>query len=280
MNQTISSTKTVAVITSTIGRAELERAIQSVKAQTYPCKHYIFVDGEKYHENAREILQHYPELIVTYLPMNTGAGGWTNSSINAIAPFLVKEDVICYLDDDNWYEPNHIEACVSTLEQTNAPYAYALRNLYTVKGEFICQDIVESIGFYPNRIEYPLHIRVNISPEKYVDMPGMGRGKTYHIDTNCYAMTRDTALEVSRSWYSGIHNDTHIFMKLCELNLTGVCTKQFSVNYIVEPVKQGLHGGALDTLSADELEILFSSLLKIENQIHYQACGNKYPWES
>lgn len=60
--------------------------------QTYPAKHYIFVDGGKYHDKAREILVKYPEVIVTYLPMNTGAGGWTNSAINAIAPYLIKED--------------------------------------------------------------------------------------------------------------------------------------------------------------------------------------------
>ncbi|HHF4949445.1 TPA: hypothetical protein ACPO3J_000702 [Haemophilus influenzae] len=37
--------KTVAVVTSTIGRPELSLAIKSVQNQTYPCKHYVFVDG-------------------------------------------------------------------------------------------------------------------------------------------------------------------------------------------------------------------------------------------
>ena len=39
------NSKTVAVVTSTIGRPELALAIKSVQNQTYPCKHYVFVDG-------------------------------------------------------------------------------------------------------------------------------------------------------------------------------------------------------------------------------------------
>lgn len=121
--------KTVAVITSSIGRPELTKAISSVKQQTYPCKHYIFVDGAQFEEQVRAIVGSDPDLVVTYLPMNTGANGWVNSSINAIAPFfLVKEYIICYLDDDNWYEPNHIEVVVNALEKNKADFTYSLRN--------------------------------------------------------------------------------------------------------------------------------------------------------
>lgn len=37
--------KTVAVVTATTGRKELQQTIDSVARQTYPCKHYIFFDG-------------------------------------------------------------------------------------------------------------------------------------------------------------------------------------------------------------------------------------------
>ncbi|VEI46842.1 glycosyltransferase [Actinobacillus equuli] len=82
----------VAIITSTIGRPHLERAILSVQQQSYTnCKHYVFVDGEQFFTNAKTIVEKYPHVVVTYLPMNTGANGWTNSSINAIAPFWLKK---------------------------------------------------------------------------------------------------------------------------------------------------------------------------------------------
>ncbi|MDK4683680.1 glycosyltransferase [Kingella negevensis] len=63
---------TVAIITATIGRAELERAIQSVAAQTHPCTHYVFVDGKQHAAAARPILERYPHVKAVYLPVNTG----------------------------------------------------------------------------------------------------------------------------------------------------------------------------------------------------------------
>ncbi|AHG86749.1 glycosyltransferase [Bibersteinia trehalosi USDA-ARS-USMARC-190] len=271
-------TKSVAVITSTIGRAELERAIQSVQNQTYPAKHYIFVDGDKYHDKAREILVKYPEVIVTYLPMNTGAGGWTNSAINAIAPYLIKEDIFCYLDDDNWYEPNHIESCVNTLIETGAPYVYALRNLYTQKNEFICQDIVESIGFYRNLVQYPITVPINETVNA-----DYSKNKSFHIDTNCYAMLRDVALQVAPSWYSGKNNDTNVFHRLVRLKLEGKCTHYFSVNYVIEPAKQSNLPPILLEMAPDELVEFYSDIFKLENRLQKQAYednggGNKF-WE-
>ena len=62
----------VAIITSTIGRAELEQTILSVQNQSYSCKHYVFVDGEIFWHKAKAILDKYPNVIPIYLPMNTG----------------------------------------------------------------------------------------------------------------------------------------------------------------------------------------------------------------
>ncbi|QLB15731.1 hypothetical protein A6B39_09870 [Mannheimia granulomatis] len=66
MSVTQSTKPTVAVITSTVGRIELERAIFSVQNQTYPCKHYIFVDGEKYHQQAADILNKFDGYLFAY----------------------------------------------------------------------------------------------------------------------------------------------------------------------------------------------------------------------
>ena len=202
--------KTVAVITSTIGRSHLERASLSVQKQTYPCKHYVFVDGEQFAKDAKQILDKYPHVIATYLPMNTGANGWTNSSINAIAPFLVKEDVICYLDDDNWYEANHVENSLKVLNETGADYVFALRNLYDAQEEFVCQDLLESIGNYENNLPNPYQFKVTINDKTYACQTEVHK-KDGHIDTNCYLIKRDLALRVSHFWYSGQNNDTNFY---------------------------------------------------------------------
>ena len=84
--------KTVAVITSTIGRSHLERAILSVqKTKLILANITCLLMENNLRKMQNKFLDKYPHVIATYLPMNTGANGWTNSSINAIAPFLVKK---------------------------------------------------------------------------------------------------------------------------------------------------------------------------------------------
>ncbi|AUI66360.1 MULTISPECIES: glycosyltransferase family A protein [Glaesserella] len=271
--------KSVAVITSTIGRPELRQAIQSVEAQTYPCTHYIFVDGKQHKDAAEIILKEYPNTVVTYLPMNTGADGWTNSSINAIAPFLVKEDIICYLDDDNWYAPNHIENCVATLEKTDADLVYSLRNLYTLDKEFLCEDFIESIGFYENKLSYPRTINFNFDNEDYSITHTLNRTL---IDTNCYAMKRNIAAKLAQYWCEDKLNDYTVFNKIKELGLVCACTNTFSVNYIFDAIKQiGTSISYLYQLGlSDQNAIeLVNAIRKQENKLNLELYGGNYPWQ-
>lgn len=274
----MSEYKSVAVITSTIGRSELERAILSVQNQTYPCTHYVFVDGQQYWEKAQQILVKYPNVVVTYLPMNTGADGWSNSSINAIAPYLAKEDIITYLDDDNWYQPNHIQTGVETLLKSGADYAYALRNFYSHTNEFICEDVLESTGFYPRKIG-----------KTYFDIEYHGgkvqcmreRHKSYHIDTNCYFMPRNIALKISPNWYSGYHNDTNVFKTLCELELKPECTKHFTVNYAFEAKKQdpAFFQYWEEKVGLEKAYSYYYETLRQETALNMQKNGGKYAWD-
>lgn len=270
--------KTVAVVSSSIGRDELERAILSVKAQTYPCKHYVFVDGNQFAEKARKILDKYPDVVATYLPMNTGANGWVNSSINAIAPFLVKEDIICYLDDDNWYEPNHVAATVAELEQTGADYVYSLRNFVDSKGKFICTDEVESLGFWISKLPDPLKLNIQIG--KYTFKYESSLTNESHIDTNCYAFTHATALKVARSWYSGVVNDRNVFNTLKALNLKWSCTGKFSVNYFMDVRRH--FSAVLESIEAlapaDAVDGILNGILIGYNELNIRGYGNQRPW--
>lgn len=232
--------KTVAVITATIGRAELERAIISVQNQDYPCRHYVFVDGEQHHERARAILDKFPYVCAVYLPMNTGGGGWTNSSVNAIAPFLVFEDYICYLDDDNFYEPHHVSDIVATFERTDSDLVYSLRNIVNGQGDYVCRDMVESLGWksYHNQYtndEVPFRINLTNGDNTTAITLGVKLTADRHIDTNCIAFKRDTARMIAPAWRVNKKNDRMIFQTCKELKLTHACTNCFSVNYLVEP---------------------------------------------
>ena len=45
--------------------------------------------------------------------------GWYGHRVYAACSFLVNADVICYLDEDNWFEPDHVEKMVKKLEEDN-----------------------------------------------------------------------------------------------------------------------------------------------------------------
>ena len=222
--------KTVAVITSTIGRKELTRAIESVKAQTYPCRHYLFVDGKQFEDKVREMTVDYPELIVTYLPMNTGKNGRANGTIHAIAPFLVVEDIVCYLDDDNWYEPEHIENVVKTLE-SGADFAYSLRNFYTLEGYFIYPDDFESLGYW--KLEKPVELDIEDSDDLFIVI-NINPPRECMIDANTYVFSRQLAQKIAKHWAIGYYGDRAIYKALKSLKLVGKSTGKYTVNYSLD----------------------------------------------
>lgn len=199
--------KNVAVITTTIGRNTLEKAIISIQEQTYPCTHYIFVDGKEYWEKVEHLKDKYPEVIFTFLPMNTGGKNKVgNGAIHAIIPYLLQEDIFCFLDDDNWHDTTHIEYLVNFIEKYQLDYAYSLRRLYDSQYQYICDDNFESLGFW--------------SVFGY-----------YLIDTNSYALTRNIAFQLSEQWYFGIFNDRNVLKKLIEIKAKGGCTGKRTTHY-------------------------------------------------
>jgi len=189
--------KTVAVVTATTGRKELADTIASVKAQTYPCKHYIFFDGVWADADLEGTH-------VCKLPVQTGLNGMMNGGIVAASAFLVQEDMICWLDDDNWFEPNHIESLVEA--KGDRPYAHSLRALRNVDGSFFANDDFESLGVHSG-----------------------------FIDLNCYLMDRNIAVQIAPLWYKTTGDlmvgDRFVYQALKENNLDHACTGLYSLNY-------------------------------------------------
>ncbi len=268
--------KTVAVVTSTIGRPQLEKAILSVQAQTYPCVHYVFVDGEKYHDDARKILEKYPHVKVTYLPVNTGGGGWTNSFINPIASFLVREDVICFLDDDNTYQPNHVETIMAEFNHQDIDYAYSLRRL--VNGDrFICNDDYLSLGKHLHKL--PNHIKL--------DWNIQGKKLTLNtttimvnlIDTNTMALSKMMAQHVAFLWTVKKSNDKTVTSYLIQ-KAKGVGTGRYTVNYQMnyhEPGFQAFRDQLEPIFGKIPLDNLLEQQMTLLGELNIKAYEGK-PW--
>jgi len=198
----------VAVVTPTIASDLLEQCVSSVDNQTYKnLTHYIFIDGCQYEPKAREILVGSSKTRMIELEENVGRG-WYGHRVYAACSFLVNADIICYLDEDNWYEPNHVEELVKAIE-TGAQWAYSLRKIYDKNGNYICDDNCESLGKWP--------IFFN--------------NDAYHIDTSSFAIRRDIAVNIGHAWYGQWGADRQFFSNLKKFFPNFECTGKHSMCY-------------------------------------------------
>lgn len=201
---------TTAVVTSTIGRPCLKQAIESVYNQTRQARHYIFIDGPKYEQAAKDVINQCemrPDTVIISLPNNTGANMYTCSHINAMAPYIVSEDMVMFLDDDNWFENNHVETVIDMVERHNLDWGASLRNIVDNEGVFVTRDESESLALLNNHC-------------------GM-----HHVDTSCMAVRRDVGQKMASHWIIQKWMDRTAFQYLISAKLKGGCTGKFTCNY-------------------------------------------------
>lgn len=196
----------VAVITSTRGRETIKKANESISNQTYPATHYVFAHGKDCWDAVDNNMKDTNAQVV-YLPRANGGGGYGMAPVFALAPFAVTEDIMFYLDDDNWYEPDHIESLVEMIEKHNLGWAYSLRKIVDNEGSLICEDNCESLGCIPN------------SHQQYL------------VDNSCYAVRTDVARRHSHAWYVPIVSDRSFQAELMRARVPTGTTGKHSVNY-------------------------------------------------
>ena len=199
----------VAVVTPTIGAKTLSKCIQSVEAQTYEnLTHYVFLDGEEEHgDKIWNQLQGASKVKTIRLEENVGKG-WYGHRVYAACSFLVNADVICYLDEDNWIEPNHVEKLVEVLKEGN-DWAYSLRKIYDKEGNYLCEDNCESLGKWPVYFNDSVH----------------------HIDTSSFAIRRDVAVTIGHAWYGQWGADRQFFTNLKRNFTKYECSNEYSLCY-------------------------------------------------
>jgi glycosyltransferase involved in cell wall biosynthesis len=231
----------VAVVTPTIASEHLKKCIDSVDKQTYEdIVHYIFIDGCQYEPKAREILVGSSKTRMIELEENVGKG-WYGHRVYAACSFLVNADVICYLDEDNFFEPNHIETVVKKLQEGN-DWVYSLRNIYDKEGKFLCEDNCESLGKWP----------VYFNPE------------VHHIDTSCFAIRRDIAVHIGHSWYGQWGADRQFFGALKKYFPKYDCTNQYTTDYRLDGNENSVN------------EEFFTE----GNKINTEKYQGKFPWKT
>lgn len=233
----------VAVVTPTIGSPVLKDCLQSVQKQTYKnLTHYVFVDGEQYFGNSYlTINENCSEKEIKTISLQENVGkGWYGHRVYSACSFLVNADIICYLDEDNWFEPNHVEKLVETMQSQNYDWVYSLRKIHDKDGSFICNDNCESLGKWP--------VYVN--------------DQVYHIDTSCFAVKTEVATKIGHAWYGQWGADRQFFYALRQYFPHFTCSANYSLCYRLD--------GNPNSVNREFFEI--------GNQKNYEKYSGVYPW--
>jgi len=166
----------ITVITPTTGSSTLRQVIQSVNNQTYKnIQHLVVIDGKEREHLAMPYLRRSTANVIT-LPYATGKDQYNGHRIYGAMSYVAKGDYICFLDEDNWFELNHIERLVEQILAGNQ-WAYSLRKIVDQDGKFICNDDCESLGKWKSVIN------------------------DNFIDVNCYMISKMDAIAFSPYWY-------------------------------------------------------------------------------
>jgi glycosyltransferase involved in cell wall biosynthesis len=191
------------VITPTTGKDTLYKAIDSVANQTIPTEHLVVLDGlAAYYPN-------FPNIKTITLPENVGANGWYGHRVYAAMPLMVNADYILFLDEDNWFEPNHVETMIAKIKSKDLMWAYSLRKIHDEAGEYICDDDCESLGRWPTFYDHTLNF----------------------VDTNCYCFKREYLVGLAHHFYGQWGADRPFYKAVAKALPSFGCTGEATVNY-------------------------------------------------
>jgi len=207
----------ILVITPTTGSPELVDAIKSVQNQTNKIvEHLLVVDGVRFSERVDITLQDAGiktsgKLRRLDLPFNTGSGGFYGHRIMAGFGHLINHDYVLFLDQDNWFEPDHVDSLISIIENKKLDWAYSLRQIFDKDKNYLTPDNCESLGMWP----------------AWVDE------NAYLIDTSSYCFKTSFYRQVCHIWDYGWGGDRRFYTILKDhIKHTNYgCTGDHSLNY-------------------------------------------------
>lgn len=247
-------TKSVTIITPTIGRAGLTNTVESVKSQEFDgeIRHLLVVDGPQYIKPVVDLSLDIDnqKTYVHVTPENTGADGFYGHRIYAAYPHLVSTDYIMFLDEENTLETNHVSSMVVEIENKELHWAYSLRNIYSQSGEFHIEDCCESLG------QWPIYFTAN-KPDSE---------KQYLIDTSCYCFRRNFIVQCSSVWHHGWGGDRRFFNIIKQYNgIKFGTTGLHTLNYMLDEKAEEKYGS---------LDFFIKG-----NQANLNFYEGKYPWQ-
>lgn len=186
-----------AVVMPTIGRADALNAVQSVYAQTGVARIQLLIGVDKALGDTAPLLTLLNEAPAHVTPClfypgystSVRHGGLTLSrdggSLRTALTFLANAQYVAYLDDDNWWAPEHVQQLLTAI--AGRAWAFSYRwFVHPTSRKAICVDGWESVG-----------------PGKGVFLEKFGG----FVDPNCLMLDRLACWSGIGMWTQPLHND-------------------------------------------------------------------------
>jgi glycosyltransferase involved in cell wall biosynthesis len=197
------------VITPTTGKDTVVKAVESVRDQTIPIEHLLVIDGAQAAYDLADMDYDWTRTLAMQLPENVGGNGWYGHRVYAAMPLMVNADYILFLDEDNWFEPNHVETMINKIKSKDLMWAYSLRKIYDERGQYVCDDDCEALGRYPTFYDHTVNF----------------------VDTNCYCFKREYLVSIAHAFYGQWGADRQFYKAAASALPAFGCTGEATVNY-------------------------------------------------
>lgn len=177
---------------------KLQRCCESVSGQTLPCDHILVADGEP------QPMPPGARVIHMVLPSNVGNSGASPRGFGAQYAFVQGYDAVAFLDADNWFDPEHVQAAVHLLEQGPFDVVYARRKIVFPDSEVLpFEDPDDAAGRHVDTNCYVFSKRAAFLASAWAMYPkefGAGEDRYLKVIVDKYAL-RVGRLDVPTVWY-------------------------------------------------------------------------------
>jgi glycosyltransferase involved in cell wall biosynthesis len=240
------------LITPTIGHRHLARCLRSAQSQAFPdFEHVLVIDGEEHLGKVEPVLAEMDlsrvPVRVLRLPYPTGKDRYICHRIYGSVPWLCNTKWVSFLDEDNWFDDDHLSTLMNSVTSASAAWGFSLRKIVDTEGKLVALDECESLG--------NLHCVFQVNG-------------VYHVDTNCYLIDRQLAIKYCAIWNRRFREQVSPDIELCNTLLRNepppASNRRHTVNY---------------TAGSTESSVGAQQFL-VGNRIMHERYPNGLPWKA
>lgn len=235
---------TATIVIAATGSNDLAKAVDSALLQTHQSTEvWVVIDGPKFTDAVNTVIAPYLSYVkILQLPENTGANGFYGHRIYAAASHLINTDYVLYLDQDNWFDIDHVTTQINAIESNGWQWSHSLRKIVDKTGDYLCLDDCESLGRWPIYLSNAHHL----------------------VDTSSFCIKREVIVQVGSAWHWGWGGDRRFLGAISQHFPQWGTTGKYTLNYRLDGNPNSVNKEFFDN----------------GNRIMYERYNGDYPWRT